>query len=230
MRIAQVRQFPIENRGDLAVFFEEIAGAVVAMHDRHKRRNGRMVFEPADAPFGQRVGAHRPAFDLRLPVLYVLQGGVGCRDMVCHVRHGCDGFGLPRHPVQRRQQVDELLAQANAQAVFQRRRSRRHPRHHGLARRLLAEQEGCAQNAGILAVPIDAWHRHGTAFERLQRQHLGRCLVGREQAVVRAEAQNQILGAAIAIQPGHRHGIGQPRKTDGETPDGTHLNGMIDLG
>ena len=226
VRIAQVHEFPVEDGRDVAALLQEVAGAVVAVHDGHARRHRVVALEPTDAPLGQRVGPHRPAFDQAFVELDVALRGVLGGDAV---GERGDRLVLPAHAVQRRQRVDEVGAQAAAVAFVQRRLAGRHPGHDGIARDLLAEHEGRAQDGRVVAAPEGARQRHGTAFERLHRHHLRAGTVGCEEAVVGAQAQDQFLRVARPLQAGHRHREGQPGETDREALDAAHGDGMADL-
>ena len=53
VRVAEVHQLPVEDRGDASILLEEVAGAVVAVDDRHPAaRTGQCAFSQRMRPLG----------------------------------------------------------------------------------------------------------------------------------------------------------------------------------
>jgi hypothetical protein len=142
---------------------------------------------------------------------------------VVQLRNRCVG---PGHAVQRRQDVDKLCGQPIAVTLFKPRLVLRDKRHHRVALRLLAKEERCTQNAGVVAAPENARKRHRAAFERLHRQ----CPVGCKKTKIGPKPQNQILPIGWAFQPRDGNLISQPGEAHRKSCDLTDLNRVADLG
>ena len=220
-----MRHLPVEDREDLAFGrHQEVAGAVVGVHDGELRRRARRVAaQPADRRAHDRLGLELVLVDHALPVVELVAPARVEGPLLQHLGQA-EGLGVGAVDLAE----DRPLALADPLEVrgVGRREERLGARL--AAAHLLHHEEGTLEPARVLLEPERGGHGHRSAVEGGIGRELDGAL-GLDQAARRIAAQDQpVLLFARAAPAAQHQPIGLPRgaAVDAHEPFDAHVAGL----
>src|SRR5262249_20266483 len=116
VRVTEMDQLPVEDRGDTRVAHQEVADTIIAVHDTDARRLGRVRLQPQHP-----VLEYRIAEELALVQIFLPPRDLANADLVERRVAGKLGGGrsLPCKICQRGEAGDELLAELGPDAFVE---------------------------------------------------------------------------------------------------------------